>query len=69
MLGRGALLGDLVVDQSDLAALLPGGHVVEADEELGTVQRVRVLGVGVVLSELVGVRPLGAGETALRLQG
>ena len=39
-----ALLGELVVDKSELAALLSGGDSVQADVELGTVVRVGVPG-------------------------
>ena len=37
-----ALLGELVVDESELAALLTGRDSVQADVELGTVVRVGV---------------------------
>ena len=42
ILGGIALLGQLVVDQPELAALLPWGDAIEADVELGA-----VVGVGV----------------------
>ena len=42
VLGGVALLGELVVDKPELAALLAGGDPVQADVELGT-----VVGVGV----------------------
>merc|ERR1740116_25005 len=57
-----ALLGELVVDESELAALLTGRDSVQADVELGTVVRVGVLGVGVELTKLIGGSLLGAGE-------
>ena len=42
ILGGVALLGQLVVDQPELAALLPRGDAVEADVELGAVVSVGV---------------------------
>jgi hypothetical protein len=62
------LLGELVIDEAQLTALLPGGDSVEADEELGAVVGIRVLGMRVVLPELVGGRLLGALEAAGSLQ-
>ena len=64
VLGRVALLSELVVDQAQLAALLPRGDPVQADEELGAVVGIRVLGVGVVLAELVRGSLLRALESA-----
>jgi len=64
-----ALLGELVVDESKLAALLTGRDSVQADVELGTVVRVGVLGVGVELTKLIGGSLLGAGETVVCLVG
>ncbi len=63
-----ALLGELVVDETELAALLPGRDAVEADEELSAVVGVRVLGVRVVLAELVRGRLLRTLEAAGSLQ-
>ncbi len=65
VLGGVALLGDLVVDEAELAALLPRGDPVQADEELGAVVGVSVLGVGVELSELVDGSSLGTLESAV----
>jgi hypothetical protein len=64
ILGCVALLGELVIDEAQLAALLAGRDTVQTDEELGAVVGVRVLGVRVVLSELVGGRLLRALEAA-----
>ena len=44
ILGRVALLGELVVDESEFAALLAGGDPVQADVELRAVVRVGVPG-------------------------
>merc|ERR1719445_2763523 len=63
-----ALLGELVVDQPQLAALFSGGDSVEADEELGAVVGVGVLGVRVELSELVSRSVGRALEPISRLQ-
>ena len=60
-----ALLGHLVVDKTELAALLPGLEAVEADVELCTVLLVGVLGVGVRHAKVVNVGVLGAGEAAV----
>ena len=68
VLGSVALLGELVVDQSQLAALLSGGDAVQADEELGAVVGVGVLGVRVELSELVSGSVSGALEPISSLQ-
>merc|ERR1719242_1545255 len=62
-----ALLGELVVDEAELAALLTGRDSVQADVELSTVVRVGVLGVGVELTKLIGGSLLGAGEPVGRL--
>ena len=51
--------------QAQLAALLSGGDTVQADEELGAVVGVSVLGVGVELSELVDGSSLGTLESAV----
>jgi len=48
-----ALLGELIVDETQLATLLSGGDSVQTDEELGAVVGISVLGVGVVLAELI----------------
>jgi len=69
ILGGIALLGQLVVDQPELAALLPRGDAVEADVELGAVVGVGVLGVGVKLAELVRGGLLGTSEAAGGLVG
>lgn len=69
ILGRVALLGELVVDKPELAALLAGGDPVQADVELGTVVGVGVLGMGVELAELIGGSLLGAGEPVVGLVG
>merc|ERR1719278_735382 len=69
VLGGVALLGELVVDKSELAALLAGGDPVQADVELGTVVRVGVLGMGVELAELIGGSLLGASEPVVGLVG
>merc|ERR1719245_1883196 len=68
VLGGVALLGELVVDQSQLAALVSGGDAVQADEELGAVVGVGVLGVRVELSELVSGSVSGALEPISSLQ-
>merc|ERR1719201_1507270 len=62
-----ALLGELVVDEAELAALLTGRDSVQADVELGTVVGIGVLGVGVELTKLIGGSLLGAGEPVGRL--
>merc|ERR1719500_2501179 len=62
-----ALLGELVVDEAELAALLTGRDSVQADVELGTVVGVRVLGVRVELSKLISGSLLGAGEAVVGL--
>jgi len=64
-----ALLGELVVDESELATLLSGRDSVQADVELGTVVGVRVLGMGVELTKLIGGSLLWAGEPVARLVG
>merc|ERR1719278_2030229 len=69
VLGGVALLGELVVDKPELAALLAGGDPVQADVELGTVVGVGVLGMGVELAELIGGSLLGAGEPIVGLVG
>merc|ERR1719273_1298969 len=69
ILGRVALLGELVVDEAELAALLARGDPVQADVELGTVVGVGVLGMGVELAELIGGSLLGAGEPVVGLVG
>merc|ERR1719445_1855810 len=63
-----ALLGELVVDQPQLAALFSGGDSVEADEELGAVVGVGVLGVRVELTELISRSIGGALEPISSLQ-
>jgi len=67
VLGGITLLGDLVVDKSKLATLLSGRDSVQADVELGTVVRVRVLGVGVELTELISRSLLGTSEPVVGL--
>merc|ERR1719186_287400 len=67
VLGCVALLGEFVVDESELAALLTGRDSVQADVELGTVVRVRVLGMGVELAKLISGSLLGAGEPVVGL--
>lgn len=59
-----ALLRELIIDQAQLTALLSGGDTVQADEELGAVVGISVLGVGVELSELVDGSSLGTLESA-----
>ena len=53
--GSVALFGNVVVDESKLTSLSPGGDAVEADLELGAVLRVGVLGVGVQDASLQGL--------------
>ena len=53
--GSVALFGDVIVDESKLTSLSPGGDAVEADVELGAVLRVGVLGVGVQDASLQGL--------------
>jgi len=60
-----ALLRELIVDQAQLTALLSGGDTVQADEELGAVVGISVLGVGVELAEFVDGSSLGTLESAL----
>merc|ERR1740123_1872908 len=48
-----ALLGELVVNETEFAALLTGRDSVQADVELGAVVRVGVLGMGVELAKLI----------------
>ena len=67
ILGSVALLGHLVVDQAELAALLTGRDAVQTDEELGAVVGIGVLGVGVELAELVNGSSLGTLEAAVGL--
>merc|ERR1719323_1342511 len=67
VLGSITLLGDLVVDKSELATLLSGRDSVQADVELGTVVRVRVLGVWVELTELISRSLLGTSEPVVGL--
>merc|ERR1719205_477820 len=67
VLGSITLLGDLVVDKSELATLLSGRDSVQADVELSTVVRVRVLGVGVELTELISRSLLGTSEPVVGL--
>jgi len=62
ILGCVALLAELVVDETELTALLSGGDTVETDEELGAVVGVSVLGMGVELSEFVNGSSLGTLE-------
>merc|ERR1719278_187255 len=69
VLGGVALLGELVVDKPELAALLAGGDSVQADVELGTVVGVGVLRMGVELTKLIGGSLLGAGEPVVGLVG
>ena len=58
-----ALLGKFIVDEAELAALLAGRDAVEADEELGAVVSVGVLGMRIVLAKLVSRGRLGALES------
>merc|ERR1719430_993248 len=67
VLGGVTLLGEFVVDESELAALLTGRDSIQADVELGAVVRVRVLGMGVELSELISGSLLRAGEPVVGL--
>ena len=57
------LLGKFIVDEAELAALLAGRDAVEADEELGAVVGVGVLGMRIVLAKLVSRGRLGALES------
>ena len=57
-----ALLGELIVDETKLAALLSWGDAVQTDEELGAVVSVSILGVRVVLAKLISGRSLRALE-------
>ena len=68
ILGSVALLGQLVVDEAELAALLAGRDAVQAHVELGAVVGVGVLGVGVELAELVSGGVGGALEPVGGLQ-
>merc|ERR1719180_503499 len=61
------LLGELVVDETQLATLLTGRDSVQADVELGAVVGVRVLGMGVELAKLISRGLLWAGEPVVRL--
>merc|ERR1719275_146925 len=61
------LLGEFVVDEAELAALLTGRDSVQADVELGAVVRVGVLGMGVKLSKLISGSLLGAREPVASL--
>merc|ERR1712080_107998 len=67
VLGNITLLGDLVVDKSEFATLLSGRDSVQADVELSPVVRVRVLGVGVELTELISRCLLGTSEPVVGL--
>merc|ERR1719192_671282 len=67
VLGGVTLLGDLVVNKSELATLLSGRDSVQADVELGTVVRVRVLGVGIELTELISWSLLGTSKPVVGL--
>merc|ERR1712008_460989 len=58
------LLGELVVDQSKFTSLFSWGDTIQADEKLGTVVSVGILGVGVVLTKLISRRGLWALESA-----
>merc|ERR1719234_1839519 len=64
-----ALLGELVVDETELTALLTGRDSVQADIELRAVVRVGVLGMGVELAKLISRGLLRAGEPVVCLVG
>jgi len=61
------LLGSLVVNKTQLTALLSGGDTVQTDEELGAVVGISVLGMRVKLTKLINGSLLGALETTLGL--
>ena len=56
-----ALLGELVVDKTELTSLFSGGDTVQTNEELGAVVGISILGVRVILTKLIswgGLRAL-----------
>ena len=63
-----ALFCELIVDETKLASLLSGGDSVQANEELGAVVGIGVLGVGVELAKLVSGSISWAREAISRLQ-
>ena len=58
------MAGHGVEDQSQFAALFPGGDAVQADVELGAIGRIGVLGMRVGHSEGVSRSYLGAVEAS-----
>ena len=63
-----ALFCELIVDKTKLASLLSGGDSVQANEELGAVVGIGVLGVRVELSKLISGSVGGTLEAISRLQ-
>jgi len=57
-----ALLGELVVDETKLTSLFSWGDAVQADEKLGAVVCVSILGVRVILTKLISGGGLGTLE-------
>lgn len=58
-----ALCREFIIDETQLTTLLPGGDTVQADEELGAVVGVGVLGMGINLSKLISRSFLRAVES------
>jgi len=63
-----ALFCELIVDKTKLASLLSGGDSVQANEELGAVVGIGVLGVRVELSKLISGSVSGTLESISSLQ-
>jgi len=57
-----ALLGELVVDKTELTSLFSGGDTVQTNEELGAVVGISILGVRVILTKLISGGGLGTLE-------
>ena len=69
VLGGVALAANVIEDEAELAALLPGSDAVQADVELGAVGGIGVLGVGV--GDAIGINFVvgGASKAALKSMG
>lgn len=44
---------EFIIDETQLTTLFPGGDTVQADEELGAVVGIGILGMGINLSKLI----------------